>query len=194
MQPKRTDRSSSFPTSTNHLPANPLSLNPLPISHLPARQVTRLPQKKVKMAPINSRLTALVLTEFVKQGLKDVDIAKETGYSPGYIKNCRHAYGIFYNLSPHQEGGHTARPVRLCGEHSNWGRVAGATPVKCLAGQRYQDDERAGVPEAVWRMPRPETVVLTASSADWAVASSPEEEEFLADVATQRPYPPKPKR
>lgn len=194
MQSKRTDRSSSFHTSTNHLPTNPLPLNHLPISHLPAHQVTRLPQKKVKKGPLNSGLTALVLTEFVKQGLKDTDIAKETGYSAGYIKNCRHAYGIFHNLSPHQESGHIARPVRLCGEHSNWGRVAGATPVKCLAGQRYQDDERAREPEGGWRMPRPETTVLTASSAEWAVASSPEEEEFLADAAPLSPYRAKPKR
>lgn len=206
MQSKRTDRSSSFPASINPQPVNSKPVNPRPVHPVTGNQplpfnplslavAAPVPRKGLQAASTNSRLTACVLTEFVQQGLKDVDIAELTGYSAGYIKNCRHAFGIFHTLPKIPEGATTAaRPVRLCSEHSVWGRVAGATPAKCLAGMRYTDDPRAQAPEGLWRVPRPETNVYAVSSAAWAVTASPEEEEFLADMAPPPVSPRKPKR
>lgn len=172
------DKKNNTITGTNHSHLQQIIPNISRNSHLVGRGVSnpknpdRPVSKPAKRVPVKTRLSLASLHQWVLQGLSDAEIAEKTNYSKGYIKNCRHAYGIFRKLIDQSCSGD--KNTRFSKEQVDWGRVPGATARKCLAGGRYEDNPAATKPEGLWRYSPPETLVLSASSADWAVRSTPD--------------------
>ncbi len=165
-------------TGTNHAHLRQIIPNIPRNSHLVGlgvadqESLARPTIKPASRIPVKTRLSLASLHQWVLQGLTDAEIAEKTNYSKGYIKNCRHAYGIFRKLI--DQGCSGDKKARFSKEQADWGRVPGATARKCLAGGRYEDNPVATKPEGLWRCAPAETLVLSASSADWAVRATPD--------------------
>ena len=132
------DKKNNTITGTNHSHLQQIIPNISRNSHLVGRGVSnpknpdRPVSKPAKRVPVKTRLSLASLHQWVLQGLTDAEIAEKTNYSKGYIKNCRHAYGIFRKLIDQSCSGD--KNTRFSKEQADWGRVPGATARKCLAG------------------------------------------------------------